>query len=421
MRKLKIALIAYEFYPNPGGIAHVVSGFCKSFPQEEHSLIVFNQDFKGKYNYNILNKRECKLKDLFLLLKNKKSLYYLILSIWKILSEKKLNFTDKLMIILYLLIKPRILITTMRNINSISPYFKKYKFNIVFGGGTGWYTLILIFLLSKIFNTKVVAITHGNDFLIRTPLSLKSYYLKNLDIIFLATERLKDILIEVHHLNNNKIIPIPHGLIFKEYKILESKEDLRKEFNLSEDQFVLLSGGRHVSRKKFDLVIKAIKILKERIPSINIKYILFGEGKTTPELKKLVKNLDLDNEVIFPGYVDKITRNKFYKLSDLFLMPSIAESESIEGFGIVFVESNYFKTPVIGTFSGGIADTIIDGKTGLLIKTNDLDDLVEKILELYKNKELRNKMGKNGHIRVIENFDWNKNINDYIKYLKEIL
>ena len=61
------------------------------------------------------------------------------------------------------------------------------------------------------------------------------------------------------------------------------------------------------------------------------------------------------------------------------------EEQDIEGFGIVFLEANYFKVPVIGTATGGISEAIIDGETGFLIKQNDINDLVEKIIFLYNN------------------------------------
>ena len=66
---------------------------------------------------------------------------------------------------------------------------------------------------------------------------------------------------------------------------------LRKKYNIPQDQFILLSVGRHVSRKKFDDVIKAVKMIKQSNSEIDIKYYLLGEGEFTPNLKKLAKSL----------------------------------------------------------------------------------------------------------------------------------
>ncbi|MFX1256847.1 MAG: glycosyltransferase, partial [Promethearchaeota archaeon] len=84
-------------------------------------------------------------------------------------------------------------------------------------------------------------------------------------------------------------------------------------------------------------------------------------------------------------------------------------------------EANYFKLPVIGSYSGGMAEAIINEKTGYLIKKNNLDDLVEKIIFLYENKEKRLEMGNFGHERVLHEFNYNKIINDFISLFKKIL
>jgi len=208
------------------------------------------------------------------------------------------------------------------------------------------------------------------------------------------------------------------GLDLNEFEVKESKEELRKEFNIPENQFVLISVGRHVPRKKFDLAIKAVSEIKKLKPSLNIKYILIGDGEETLYLKNLTKQLNLESQIEFLGSCDLEKRNKFYKLSDVFLMPVETKKHDIEGFGIVFLEANYFNIPVLGTATGGIVAAIVDGETGLLIKPNDLNDLVQKILYLYKNEDVRKLMGKKGHSRVINEYSWQNIVDDYIRVFK---
>ena len=73
----------------------------------------------------------------------------------------------------------------------------------------------------------------------------------------------------MHHLN---VVYV--GLNFGELNVKNSKKELRQIFNIPEDQFVILSVGRHVSRKKFDLVIKAVSEIKKLKPSLSIKYFV---------------------------------------------------------------------------------------------------------------------------------------------------
>lgn len=121
------------------------------------------------------------------------------------------------------------------------------------------------------------------------------------------------------------------------------------------------------------------------------------------------------------GAVDDFTRDQFYKLSDLFILVPELKKDSIEGFGIVYLEANYFKLPIIGSSSGGVKKAIIDGKNGFLIKPGDVNSLKEKILSLYYNELLRNKMGEFGRQRTLEHFNWDKNILIYQNILKRLI
>ncbi|MFW9828930.1 MAG: glycosyltransferase family 4 protein [Candidatus Thorarchaeota archaeon] len=418
---MKIALIAYDFFPLKDGISHTLTNICKVFKNNEDKFYVFNPYHKDKRCFNILDLKEYKFKDVIVLLKNKRLILIGFNSIWNIIKDKKTSSTDKLHIILYFFFRPKILLRTLVNIYNLYPHFKKIDFDIILAGASGSDTLPLVYVLSRIFKKKVISFAHGNEFLIHSKFSIRSYYYKNLDRIILHTVKLKNLILKIHYLNENIIEIIPPGLNLKDYEIIESSSDLRKEFNISDNDFVMLSVGRHVSRKNFDLVIKAVFEIKKIYPDISIKYYLIGSGPYTKNLKKLVSSLDLGKIVIFLGECDDLKRNKFYKLSDLFLMPSIAEKESIEGFGVVFLEANYFKLPVIGAISGGMIESILDKQTGLLIKPNDLHDLVEKILYLFNNEDLRKEMGNIGYKRVINDFNWELLHEKYLKMFDNVL
>jgi phosphatidylinositol alpha-1,6-mannosyltransferase len=102
-------------------------------------------------------------------------------------------------------------------------------------------------------------------------------------------------------------------------------------------------------------------------------------------------------------------------------MPSSRESRSVEGFGIVFLEANFFKCPVIGSFSGGINEAIIEGETGYLVEENNLESLQEKIWYLYNNREKAKELGIKAYQRVINNFNWDIIIDEYIDVFKNLL
>lgn len=417
---MNIALITDDFYPNLGGVSQVTTNIYKSFKSNMYNLYVINPYSKCENVFKVMERKKFRLKDLTKFLFNKHKRALLLLSFWKIIHDKKTPYNERIKILLHLFIRPKLTMLIIHNINLIYPLLKKLKVDLILGGNSGW-ILCLNFILSRLLNKKIVSIAHGNDFLIRSPLSLKTFYFKNLDRIIVTNHRMKQIIKKMHHLNDNILSIINLGIDPRELLIEKSKEELRAELNVPIDKFIIISVGRHNPRKRFDLVIEAINRIRTSYPNLNLKYLLIGEGEKTEYLKTLTKSLNLEQYIEFLGPCDNERRNKFYKLSDLFIMPSSTKKSNIEGFGIVFLEANFFKLPVIGTKVGGISEAIIDQKTGFLIKPNDLDDLIHKIMLLYNNPQKRINMGEYGYHRVIESFVWEKVIQEYIQLFKKLL
>ena len=415
---MKIALITDAFYPLKGGISHHLNSLCKAFKNRDYKLYVFNPYYKSNRIFNnlIVSIKHLKI--------NKKFFYYLFISVNKLLRDKNTPLKDKLKILFHLGINPRNLVIVFNNVVNILPYLRKLNVDIIVGGFPSK-TLPLIFFLSKILNKKAISFTYGNDFLKNKPLEkafhLKTIYFKNVDKVIVLGKTTKFFFQRIHNINEQKISILPLAIFPEDYTIKESRKELRKKYNLSDKTFLILSVGWHVPRKKFDLVIRAIKIIKEKRPNSDIKYFSVGKGTSTKYLKYLTKELELEDTIKFFGECENNIRNELYKLSDLFVMPSITTNDSIEGFGLVFLEANYFKVPVIGSYSGGIRDAVENGNTGLLTKPNDLEDLIEKILYLYDKEEIRIEMGKNGHTRVINEFLWEKRYYDFINILQKVI
>ena len=121
------------------------------------------------------------------------------------------------------------------------------------------------------------------------------------------------------------------------------------------------------------------------------------------------------------GPVDDYTKNQFYKLSNVFVLVPEISKNSIEGFGIVYIEANFFQLPVIGSRSGGVRIAIENGKNGFLINPKDVMNLKDLIMKLYENDQLCKKLGANGHDRVKDLFNWSKNALTYRELLKNTI
>lgn len=420
MKNLKIALINYEFYPDHGGVAQHLTSLCKMFLDNKVQLYIFNSRYDNRHIFKVLDQRKYFAKDLIKIFRKSK-LLTLILAVKTLLKLSKIPLYDRFRMLIYIFVSPSFIITLINNLNVLVKKVKGMDIDLIFAGSTYTNLLPLTFIIAKILSKKIIALTHGNDYLTAPPLYLKTPYLANLEKLIVTSKRNKFLVKELHNLQEDYIKIIHLGLILDEYKINYSKNELRNKYNIPQDDFIIISVGRHDSRKRFDLVIKAISQILSEDPNINLKYYLIGYGEKTNQLKSLTRKLNLEKTIVFLTNCNDQKRNEYYKLSDIFIMPSITKKKSIEGFGIVYLEANYFKLPVIGGKSGGVLDAIIEGKTGFIIDPNDLDLLISRIKYLYKNREIRENMGIYGHKRVVNKFNWQKIRKDYFKLFQDII
>ena len=154
----------------------------------------------------------------------------------------------------------------------------------------------------------------------------------------------------------------------------------------------IITVARLDKRKGHDKVLMLIKNLKIKFPKI--KYISIGYGKEENNLKKLSNELSLDKEVIFLKNIDNSLKLSLISESNLFLMPSRIEKNSVEGFGISFVEAASYGVGSIGGVDGGASDAIFDGKTGLLCDVGDVKQFSGAIDLMISNEGLRRGMSQ---------------------------
>tara|TARA_Y100000590_G_scaffold347784_1_gene398536 strand:- start:951 stop:1739 length:789 start_codon:yes stop_codon:yes gene_type:complete len=217
---------------------------------------------------------------------------------------------------------------------------------------------------------------------------------------------------------NTSIKTIPNFVNTDNYFFVDQKKS-REKYGFNESDKILLTLSRLVRRKGHEVVIKAISLIVKKIPQI--KYVIAGSGEKRYEkdLKRLVSNLKLDNNVLFLGYIDEEKKNNLYNACDIYIMNSHKTNQKgdSEGFGITFLESNACGKPIIGTKSGGISDAIKHRVNGLLIEPNQPRKTAEAIFELFNDKELYNQLSKNGLIRIKESFSINKIGRKYVKMI----
>ncbi len=163
---------------------------------------------------------------------------------------------------------------------------------------------------------------------------------------------------------------------------------------------VILTVGRLVERKGHDMVIRALPAVRGAVGSV--RYLIVGSGPEEPRLRALACDVGCQDDVVFAGHVSDEDLPTFYACCDVFVMPSRAlpGRDGIEGFGAVFLEAAACGKPVIAGRSGGIADAVVEGATGILVQPTDVKQLASVLTNLLLNPDEATRLGRNGRQRA---------------------
>lgn len=157
--------------------------------------------------------------------------------------------------------------------------------------------------------------------------------------------------------------------------------DVRKEFGIPEDSFLLLSVGDLIPRKNQGVIIEALALLPR-----NVELLICGEGREASSLDELAKRIAVDDRVHFAGFRKDI--ETVMTECDVLVFPS-----KHEGLPVSVMEAMASRLPVIASSIRGIdPDLLIDGESGLLLKSVDSEHIAEAVSRLMGSKETGNRL-----------------------------
>lgn len=210
--------------------------------------------------------------------------------------------------------------------------------------------------------------------------------------------------------DKNKIQVIYNGIEMPEKKL--TKNQARLLLNIQSDDFVVVSAGILIKSKGFEMTIEAFNdILK-----INDKFRLFiiGEGPEHKFLLNKVEALDLRDKVVFSGQLKRADLLLYLQAADIFVL-----NTAFESFSFQVLEALSYGLPVITSNVCSLPELITDQQSGFLINYNDKAALVENILNLIRDSEFRENIGKQASLKA-ESFSVEKTIDNLLKLLSKI-
>ena len=280
---------------------------------------------------------------------------------------------------------------------------KKEKINIVCYQDPVSSFFSILFLKIRSIDVKIIVETHG-DFIETLSLEknllfpntykrffflMAKYSLNKCDKVRAVSSSTEQQVIQISP--SKDIVRFPAWVDFKDFEEIDSAI-------VNHDKFNILFIGSVTDRKKPHMIIEAINSLQDE----NIKLSIVGptpNEKYLEELKELIVKRNLSSQISLIGSVDRDKVKEFYKNSSLMVLPSISE-----GLARVIFESQVALCPVLVTDAPGMGDIVIDGQTGYMFESNNLESLSEKIAYIKDNYEEVTAIAKNAKNFILTNY-----------------
>lgn len=189
---------------------------------------------------------------------------------------------------------------------------------------------------------------------------------------------------------NKTIHIVPTGIDVEKFYIenqgKKELELLRKELKFKKDDFIITYVGRLAEEKNIEFLINNHTKLNKKC-----KLMIVGSGPDLDKFKNMVKDLKLEDRVIFTGAVPHYEISNYYAISNIFVTASVTETQ-----GLTVIEAMAASIPVVCIDDESFKDAVVDGLNGNLFKTDK--EYIDSIEKLYKNKEKYNIMCKQARI-----------------------
>ncbi|MEQ8245418.1 glycosyltransferase family 4 protein [Fulvivirga sp.] len=234
--------------------------------------------------------------------------------------------------------------------------------------------------------------------------------IKRCDHLILVTEEAKKVVADKGLKNADQITVVPNTILPEVYLNYKIDDSILERFK---DTYNLVYLGDTSLRRGTDTAIKAIALLKDKIP--NVKLILVGESSVDDQLMSLAKELAVDNHVSFEGWQDGSLFSSYVEASDGCLSPLKRNPHHDTTFANKLFQYMAMGKPVVVSDSTTQANVVNSENCGLVFEAENERELADQIIKLYEDKELSKQLGANGAAAVKERWNWDITSRDLLK------
>src|SRR5438552_13869293 len=152
-----------------------------------------------------------------------------------------------------------------------------------------------------------------------------------------------------------------------------------------------------------------------RNDGLDLNYLVVGSGKKRKEYQKLAEELNLGNHVRFVGNVPEAELPAVFNIANAYVGVSRrADGSRVEGFGVALAEASACGLPVIAGQSGGLAEAVHDGETGLVVNPDDPAAVASALKRLVSDQLFARRLGQAGRKAIETYYNWDRVIRDLL-------
>ncbi|NQU82946.1 MAG: glycosyltransferase family 4 protein [Parcubacteria group bacterium] len=203
----------------------------------------------------------------------------------------------------------------------------------------------------------------------------------------------------------NKFLVIKNGI---DFQLKDTKQGIREQMGIPQDKIIIVMTARLAHPKNPLMFLEASKIVKNTFPEI--KFMLIGDGIFMDECKEFVQNNNLGHTSALLGEKTPEQTRKLMKACDVFVLCS-----KFEGMPITIIEAMFAGLPIVASDVGGVGELVKNNQNGFLLKTQNPEELAERIIYLAKNKNKSKQLGNNSRIRAQKGFSVQRMVEQYTK------
>jgi glycosyltransferase involved in cell wall biosynthesis len=192
----------------------------------------------------------------------------------------------------------------------------------------------------------------------------------------------------------------------------DAKREARSRWRISGDAPLLGCVGAMSPDKGQEWLVRALPEIRKEFPEA--KLLLAGDGPCWPELSALARELQLQEAVLFPGFVKDI--DSVYAALDVFLLPSFFEALNNS-----LLAAMAYEIPSIAFNKGALGEIIEHEKSGLLVSGPDVAEISNAAKRLLRDREFATTLGREGRKRVEENFSADRMVEGMLQVYREVL